>query len=117
MSWLERLKVIEQSPVILQAPRPIDDPQQIRLIRLINKGVSLDEAKEIAQRLELRDSQSDDRILCYECHHLRGYVGFWRCGNWQQAGIAKRESGDGLGDFVNLFQRCGGFNQTKENAL
>ncbi len=24
------------------------------------------------------------------------------------AGIAKRESDDGLGDIVNLFQRCGG---------
>ena len=115
MSWLERLKVIERSPVI--APPPIYDLQQVRLIRLTNKGVSLDEAKEIAQRLELRNSQSDDRILCYECHHLKGYFGFWRCGNWLQAGIAKRKSGDGLGDMANLFQRCGGFNQTKETVL
>ena len=115
MTWLERLKTIEQAPVI--ATRPIVDLQQVRLIRLTNKGVSLDEAKEIAQRIELRDSQSDDRILCYECHHLKGYFGFWRCANWKQADITKRASGDGLGDMVNLLQRCNGFNQIKESAL
>lgn len=110
MTWLERLKTIEQVPVILQAPRPIDDPKQLRLVGLTNKGLSLDEAKEVTQWLDLR-TQGDDRILCYECHHLKGYVGLWRCGNWRKAGIAIREAGAGLGDMVNLFQRCNGFNQ------
>ena len=111
MTWLERLKTIEQAPVILQAPSPIDDPKQFRLVKLTNKGLSLDEAKAVTQRLDLR-SQSDDRILCYECHHLTGYVDLWRCGNWRMAGIAIREAGAGLGDMVNLFQRCNGFNQS-----
>jgi hypothetical protein len=114
MTWLERLKAIEQAPVI--ATRPIDDLKQLRLVRLTNKGLSLDEAKEVTQRLDLR-TQGDDRIICYECHHLKGYVGLWRCANWQQAGIAKRASGDGLGGMVNLLQRCNGFNQIKESAL
>jgi hypothetical protein len=109
MTWLERLKTMEQSPFI--APRPSDDLNQLRLVGLINKGLSLDEAKEVTQRLDLR-TQSDDRILCYECHHLKGYVGLWRCGNWRKAGIAIREAGAGLGDMVNLFQRCNGFNQS-----
>ncbi len=117
MSWLERLKAIEQAPALVKAPRPIDDQKQLRLIDLTNKGLSLNEANEIAQRLELRDSQGDDRILCFECYYLRGGLGFWRCANWQQAGIAKRVSGDGLGDMVNLLQRCNGFNQIKESAL
>jgi hypothetical protein len=117
MTWLERLKTIEQAPVIFQAPRPIDDLKQSKLVRFTNKGLSLDEAKEVAQRLDLR-SQGDDRILCYECHHLKGYVGLWRCGNWRQAGIAIREAGAGLGDMVNSFQRCNGFNQLiKESEL
>jgi hypothetical protein len=117
MTWLERLKTIEQAPVIFQVPRPIDDLKQSRLVRFINKGLSLDEAKEITQRLDLR-SQGDDRILCYECHHLKGYVGLWRCGNWRKAGMAIKEAGAGLGDMVNLFQRCNGFNQSiKESEL
>jgi hypothetical protein len=117
MTWLERLKTIEQAPAILQALRPIDDLKQSRLVRFTNKGLSLDEAKEVAQRLDLR-SQGDDRILCYECHHLKGYVGLWRCGNWHKAGIAIKEAGAGLGNMVNLFQRCNGFNQSiKESAL
>lgn len=109
MTWLERLKAIEQAPVI--APRPSDAPSQLRLVGLTNKGLSLDQAKEVAQRLDFR-TQGDDRILCYECHHLKGYVGLWRCGNWRKAGIAIREAGSGLGDMVNLFQRCNGFNQS-----
>ena len=108
MTWLELLKTMEQEPVI--APRPSDDPNQLRLVRLTNKGLSLDEAKEVTQWLVVR-TQGDDRILCYECHHLKGYVGLWRCGNWRKAGIAIREAGAGLGDMVNLFQRCNGFNQ------
>ena len=117
VSWLERLKAIEQAPALVEAPRPIDDQKQLRLIDLTNKGLSLNEANEIAQRLELRDLQGDDRILCFECYYLRGGLGFWRCANWQQAGIAKRVSDDGLGDMVNLLQRCNGFNQIKESAL
>lgn len=110
MGWLERLKTIEQAPVIFH-PSPIDDHRQLRLVALTKKGLGLDEAKEVIQQLELR-SQSDDRVLCYECHHLKGYVGLWRCGNWRKAGIAIRELGSGLGDMVNLFQRCNGFNQS-----
>jgi hypothetical protein len=109
MTWLERLKAIEQTPVI--APCPSDDPKQLRLVRLTNKGLSLDEAKEVTQRLDLR-TQDDDRILCYECHHLKGYVELWRCGNWRKAEIAISSAGAGLGDMVNLFQRCNGFNQS-----
>jgi hypothetical protein len=108
MTWLERLKAMEQVPVI--SPRPSDGPKQLRLVRLTNKGLSLNEVKEVTQRLDLR-AQGDDRILCYECCHLKGYVGIWRCGNWQKAGIAIREASAGLGDMVNLFQRCNGFNQ------
>ena len=52
MSWLERLKAIEQAPALVEAPRPIDDQKQLRLIDLTNKGLSLNEANEIAQRLE-----------------------------------------------------------------
>jgi hypothetical protein len=117
MTWLNRLKAIEQMPVVLQAPQPLNDLKQIRLVSLTKKGLTLDDAKEVSERLDSR-SQSDDRVLCYECHHLKGFVGLWRCGNWRKAGIAIREAGSGLGDMVNLFQRCNGFNQLiKESEL
>jgi hypothetical protein len=110
MAWLERLKAIEQVPVI--APHPSDYPKQLRLVRLTNKGLNLDQAKKVAQRLELRDLQKDDRILCYECNHLKGYVNFWRCGNWKLADIGIKESHAGLpNEMVDLLQRCNGFKQ------
>ena len=110
MTWLERLKAIEQEPDKLQAPPLVDDLNQLRLVKFTNKGLSLDEAKEVIQQLDLRSSR-DDRILCYECDHLKGYAGYWRCSNWREAEIAIKEKDSGLGDMVNLFQRCKGFNQ------
>lgn len=117
MTWLNRLKAIEQLPVVLPTPHSLDDHKQLRLVGLTKKGLTLDDAKEVAKRLDSR-GQSDDRVLCYECHHLKGFVGLWRCGNWRNAGIAIREAGSGLGDMVDLFQRCKGFNQSiKESDL
>lgn len=110
MTWLEKLKTFERMPHISQEPRPIDEINQLQLVRFTNKGLSLDEAKEVIQRLDSR-GKGDERILCYECGQLKGYVGLWRCGNWRKAGIAIREAGAGLGDLVNIFQRCNGFSQ------
>lgn len=116
MTWLKRLKVIEQAPVILQTPLPINDPKQFRLARLTNKGLSLDEAKEVTQRLDLR-TQGDDRILCYACNHLKGYINFWRCGNWKLANIGVKESHAKLpNEMVDLLQRCNGFYPLEEFA-
>ena len=107
MTWLERLKTIEQAPVI--APRPSDDPKQSRLVRFTNKGLSLDKAKEITQLLDLR-TKSDNRILCYECKYLKGYMSSWRCGNWKLAEVGIKESHSGLpNEMVDLLQRCNGF--------
>ena len=108
MTWLERLKAIEQEPDKLQNLPPSDDLNQLRLVKFTNKGLSLAESREVIQRLDLRSS-FDDRILCYECDHLKGYVGSWRCGNWRKAEIAIKEKDSGLGDTVDLFQRCNGF--------
>ena len=109
MSWLERLKAVEQAPDKLQNPPPEDDLKQLRLVQFTNKGLILNQAKEVAQRLDLRSSL-DDRILCYECDHLKGYVGSWRCGNWRLAGIGIKESHAGLpNEMVDLPQRCNGF--------
>ena len=41
-----------------------------RLARFTNKGLSLEGAEGLADRLVTRDRESDDRRLCLECVHL-----------------------------------------------
>jgi hypothetical protein len=84
-----------------------------RLARFTGKGMALDMAESLADKLVIRDRDKDDRRICLECSHLAGYTGSWRCSNWQQAGGAMRSRDAGLaGDLVHLLQRCDGFNQT-----
>ena len=76
-----------------------------RLERFTVKGVSLDDAERLADKLVIRDREGDNRRLCLECAHLHG-AGRWRCGNWQRADVAR----DGLAcDLVLTLQRCNGF--------
>ena len=80
-----------------------------RFARFSDKGLDLDASERWADKLVLRDRESDDRHLCLECTHLhQGAV--WRCGNWQRAGVAIRAKDAQLAkEFVNLLQRCEGF--------
>lgn len=81
-----------------------------RLVRFTDRGVILDDAECLADRLVIRDREQDKRAVCLECTHLQ-HGG--RCGNWQRAGVAIRAGDAQLsGDFVNLLQRCDGFSQS-----
>jgi len=74
--------------------------------RLTDKGLGYDEAEALVDKLLLRDREADDRRLCLECRHLHGWPSRWRCGNWQQADVAR----EGLArDLALLLQRCKGF--------
>lgn len=80
-----------------------------RLSRFTDKGLPLDDGEALADRLVIRDRESDDRHLCLECLHLAGY-GSWRCRNWQRAGIAIQSRDAQLpGELVRKLQRCDGF--------
>ncbi len=93
-----------------------------RLGRFTDKGMGYDEAEALADpagpagladKLVLRDREADDRRLCLECRHLHGWPGRWRCGNWQQAGMAR----DGLArDLVLMLQRCNGYHPALQQA-
>lgn len=84
---------------------PEIDTFTARLARFTEKGLSLDDAERLADRLVIRDREGDDRRLCLECSHLQGYAR-WRCGNWQAASVARQ----GLArDLVLILQRCNGF--------
>ena len=79
------------------------------LSRFADKGLTLDDGEALADKLVIRDRESDDRHLCLECLHLAGY-GSWRCRNWQRAGIAIQSRDAQLpGELVCTLQRCGGF--------
>lgn len=81
-----------------------------RLARFTAKGVIQDDAEQLADKLVMRDRESDDRRLCLECTHLAGYTGTWSCRNWQWSGVAIKARDAGLpGDLVFLPQRCKGF--------
>lgn len=81
----------------------------VRVALFGEKGVTVDDAEAMADRLVIRDRGQDDRRLCSECSYL-ARAGGWRCGNWQQAGVALRSHDAQLSThFVKLLQRCHGF--------
>lgn len=80
-----------------------------RLSRFTDKGMTNAEGEVLADKLVFRDREQDDRHSCFECTHLAG-AGGWRCGNWQQAGVAIRARDAQLPtDWRYLLQRCDGF--------
>jgi len=89
-----------------------------RLARFTDKGVSQGDAESLADKLVIRDRDSDDRALCLECRHMAGYgPASWRCGNWQAAGVAISQRASQLpGDLVFQLQRCPGFAPPQRTA-
>jgi hypothetical protein len=109
------------TPTTTTAMNPRDrDTHTARLARFTDKGVIHDDAQLLADKLLIRDRDSDDRRLCLECTHLTGYGhSSWRCSNWQRAGVAIRARDNQLPvDLVLQLQRCDGlthaFNPTTE---
>ena len=82
-----------------------------RLAVFTDKGLGLDDAENLADKLVQRDRDLDDRRLCLECFHLSGQSGkAWDCRNWQRAGIALRARDAQLATALVLqLQRCDGF--------
>ena len=86
------------------------DTFMARLTRFTDKGLALDAAEALADRLVARDREADDRRLCLECAHLAGHAGVWGCRNWQQAAIASRIRDAQLPAALAIQpQRCDGF--------
>jgi hypothetical protein len=86
------------------------DTHAARLASFTTKGMSHDEAAQLADKLVTRDRELDDRRLCLECTHLAGYAPTFGCRAWQRAGIATKARDSGLPrDLVQQLQRCDGF--------
>jgi hypothetical protein len=82
-----------------------------RLRRFADKGLLASAGEALANKLLIRDRESDDRRVCLECSHLNGHgTRSWHCGNWQGAGVAHQAWDAQLAaDLVVLLQRCSGF--------
>ena len=85
-----------------------------RLARFTDKGLMLDDADALADKLTTRDRESDDRRLCMECIHQAGHAQTWGCRNWQWAGVAiKAQHAHLPAALVRQLQRCDGFKHSK----
>ena len=84
-----------------------------RLAKFTDKGLGLDYAEALADKLVRRDRDSDDRRLCLECIHLSGQSGeAWDCRNWQRVGVVSRARDAQLSAaLVMQLQRCDGFKE------
>ncbi len=57
------------------------------------RGLSVPDAKRLADRLVKHDRDHDGLRCCLECRHLHGAAPHaWRCAAWRYAGIAVRSS-------------------------
>ena len=78
----------------------------MRLDNFTRRGLLKSESEKLADKLVLRDRESDDRRLCLECVHLGGRAGSIRCAQWQRAGLGAAGVPAG---FHLVLQRCDGF--------
>jgi len=97
--------------ILAMSPNEVDTFSG-RLARFTDKGLCLEDAERLADRLVQRDREADDRVLCLECNYLTGKRR-WICGNWGQADVARESMAPSL---VVTLQRCNGFIDTAPGA-
>ena len=78
-----------------------------RLSWVTRKGMCLEDAESLADRLVIRDREGDDRRACLECAYFEGFAGC-RCLNCSAAKVPSTQLAD---DFVVQLRRCPGFAQ------
>ena len=95
------------------------DTFAVRLQKFTAMGLARNDGDALADKLALRDRESDDRRVCLECTYFAGHgAGSWRCGNWQAADVAIRSRDAQLpADLVVQLQRCDGFTAHPTSTL
>lgn len=79
-----------------------------RLSVFAKRGLSLDDRESLADRLVIRDRESDNRRACLECMHFNSQVETQGCGNWEEVGIKAKDSQLSR-EQVRSLQLCNGF--------
>lgn len=83
-----------------------------RLALFTDRGLNLDDAQAMVNRIAGRDQCRDDRRLCIECAHLSGGAGSWRCSQWRKHQHNGPEIPSEL--VTALLHRCGEFHERLE---
>jgi hypothetical protein len=73
-----------------------------RLCLFAKRGIPVDWADALADKMMKRDREGDDRRSCLECQRLAGRT----CAAWRQAGIGSAQL---PADFAARLQRCPAF--------
>jgi len=107
--WIGQLKNERDSIVRFLKIEPTPLKTQF-IIDLMNCGVSQVQAQAIEKKIKAKNESREDRTLCFECKHLKGYWSAWRCQNQDKAGIGRDGS---LGELAYLLQRCDGFKKNE----
>lgn len=94
---------------IMRVQREVDPRAfDFRHTLFMSHHISPKEAGNLANRLDRRDIEYDNRRLCLECVHLSGPADERRCDNWRLTGMR----GPAIpADQVDLLQRCVGFDE------
>ena len=96
----------------LEGSRRADKPrfktrqEEVRFTQRMNLFFGRVDAKELAQRLMIRDREQDDRRLCLECRYFKPHR--LECNNFEWAGFTQPKLGS---NWVNQLQRCLGFEE------
>lgn len=91
-----------------EKPRSKTRQEEARFTQRMNLFFGRDDAKELAQRLMIRDREQDDRRLCLECRHFKPHR--LECNNFEWAGFTQPKLGS---NWVSQLQRCLGFEEVE----
>ena len=80
--------------------------EEARFTQRINLFFARTDAKELAQRLMIRDREQDDRRLCLECRYFKPHR--LECNNFEWAGFTQPKLSS---NWVSQLQRCLGFEE------
>ena len=94
-------------------PAAPSDTFSARLGLFTGRGLSVEDADDLAQRLTQRDLEQDERQVCLECRHMSGDVQRSRCSQWRKLWIGDASM---PADLVATLQRCAGFSHRLEVA-
>ena len=91
-----------------EKPRFKTRQEEARFTQRMNLFFGRVDAKELAQRLMIRDRDQDDRRLCLECRHFKPHR--LECNNFEWAGFTQPKLGS---NWVSQLQRCLGFEEAE----
>ena len=102
----EALMATLEGSLRAEKPRFKTRQEEASFTHLINLFFGRTDAKELAQRLMIRDGEQDDRRLCLECRHFKPHR--LECNNFEWAGFTQPKLGS---NWVSQLQRCLGFEE------